>query len=541
MDILEIFDGSGRRRQVVLDRPLLFIGRDATCDVCLAHPSVSRRHAQLQRTEQGTWLLQDLNSLNHVYFGDTPIPHIILEPGKQVRIADYRLGLREVITPLDQSETIEPLGAEDSSPSWPGLEPGWLEHLQMFQRVLLRTDQPRIVLERLAEEFQRIARPAKVAIGLTQPGGYTWEVVCPQGVEGEMLHLEAAQVHAGAEDSEIRTWTYGPRPQETALASAPYCLLFPMKGRSGVIGHVYLEKPRQAPMPTALQRYLSLYANYGGLLYENLQVNSLRLAQKAIEEELSRARQIQMELFPATFHIDNRLDLHGVNLPSVHISGDYYDLVKIGEHKVAFIIADAMGHGLTAALSMAVCHATIRMGLTLRLPWDALFKGVDSIVGQGGTTRYVTGLIGQIDLDRNELELAIAGHFPPSIIVGGEQVPVPDECCTRPWGLDLPSSWKVGRIPLKKGDWSILCFTDGITDAVIGPQRKFGLEGVLAYHKDQWRASAEDMCQGLVNTVARQQKSRTLADDQTVLVLRSTQGRAPTRQTKEAESGAVMR
>ena len=71
MDYLEVVDGAGRRRRVELDRARLLIGREPSCDICLPHPGVSRRHAQLQATEQGRWLLQDLSSRNHVYVDDS--------------------------------------------------------------------------------------------------------------------------------------------------------------------------------------------------------------------------------------------------------------------------------------------------------------------------------------------------------------------------------------------------------------------------------------------------------------------------------------
>src|SRR5262245_56677713 len=159
MDYLEIIDGQGRRRHVKLEQPRLLIGREASCDICLPHPNVSRRHAQLQRTDQGRWLLQDLNSLNHIYFIDAPVQQIILEPGKQVRIGEFRLALSEPVPPPGETPPATAALPDDSSPSWPGLEPGWLEHLQRFQRLLLRLDEPRPVPEKLAEEFMRIAQP----------------------------------------------------------------------------------------------------------------------------------------------------------------------------------------------------------------------------------------------------------------------------------------------------------------------------------------------------------------------------------------------
>jgi sigma-B regulation protein RsbU (phosphoserine phosphatase) len=292
-----------------------------------------------------------------------------------------------------------------------------------------------------------------------------------------------------------------------------------MKGRSGIIGHVYVHRPRVLPMPPSLQRYLSLYANYAGILWENLQIITLRSAQKALEAELHQARQIQIELFPPTFDVDPRLTICGVNLPSVHVSGDYYDVVRTGPDTVAFVIADAMGHGMPAALMMASVRATLRMGLTLGLPWVDLFRGVDNIIAQARVTSFVTGLVGQVDLAERELQLVIAGHHPPSILLGGEPAEVPEDCRTRPWGLNFDSDWQVGRVPLGEGDWSVLCYTDGVIDAVIRQQQTFGAKRVAAYHREKYRQEAEDLSEGLLNAVAAAQQSRSLADDQTVLVL----------------------
>ncbi len=518
MEYLEIVDELGKRKHIKLERTRYLIGREASCDICLPHPNVSRRHAQLQRSDKGGWLLQDLNSLNHVYHGETPVQQVILEAGHQVRISHYRLTLHSASTRLEPDALIP---ADDSSPSWPGLEPGWLEQLQQFQRSLLRLDEAGAVLGHLAEQFARIARPQSVAVGLALPTGYAWQIITGAQQNGFNDSLQIARDHADGSDSEIQIWCEGYDNEETPHPASPYCILFPMKGRAGVIGHVYLHCPRLQPMPPPLQRYLSLYANYAGLLWENLQVMALRNSQRQIEAELHQARQIQIELFPPTFEVDPRLDTFAVNLPSVHVSGDYYDLVRTGPDTIAFVIADAMGHGMPAALMMASVRATLRMGLTLGLPWDVLFRGVDNIIAQARVMSFVTGMVGQIDLAEGEMQLVLAGHQPPSILVDGLPVQVPEDCVTRPWGLDFECGWQVGRIPLGHGDWSVLCYTDGVTEAIVRGQQLFGTRRVESYHHENREQSAEDLCQGLLSVIASSQQSNSLGDDQTVLVLRT--------------------
>jgi serine phosphatase RsbU (regulator of sigma subunit) len=661
MDLLEIVDGQGLRRQISLDRPRLLIGREPSCEICLAHPNVSRRHAQLQRTDDGRWLLQDLNSLSGIRFDDRPVQQIVLEPGQPVRIAEYRLVLlRPAATPAGS-----PFPPE--KPAQADLDPDWLARLLSFQHALVRLDDPRAVLQELAETIQRIVQPQMVAVGLNTPAGYSWPVqlgeivdsaphdeesspseesdprvwtietdrASPRGEAaaqtwaeeecgelGKILQNNHAKRVYSAEDHHIlvgalrdpqsgarqaisqgfhrvvildieqgldrahqfdverflsyvmnelvvvfdldpASATYPedvfqilsdePRPlfcfinaQHTSLTSLcrlrPFTqtrhqvlmisrgeaaggpLLVPIQGRSGVLGHVFVRWPRLAPQMPALPRYLSVYANYAGLLFESLQAAPERADQKEWEGELHRVRQFQIEAFPSLTSIDPRLDAFAVNLPSAKISGDYYDVVKTGPDTFGFLIADGMGHGMSAALMMNSVRTAFRMGLTLGLSARDLFNSLDHIVNQRGGNRFATGVVGWIDLARRELCVVVAGHPVPALLIGGKPVPVPAECQTRPWGLDFEIAWQEARLPLGDGNWTILCYTDGITDtarSTVPEQRRYGVEDVVAFLANHLHDSAEDLCQRLLSEVAGQQHSPALEDDQTVLVLRS--------------------
>jgi pSer/pThr/pTyr-binding forkhead associated (FHA) protein len=524
MEYLEIIDSQGRQRRIALDQPRLLIGREHTCDVFLPHPNVSRRHAQVQRTEQGRWMLQDLNSLNHVYVDNRPVKQIILEPGHPVRIAEYQLRLCDGSAEPQGSQEIGTQPAVGPDESWTNLEPGWLEQLQAFQRSLLRLEEPSHVLERLAHEFKRIVNPQLVAVGLVEAGGYRWDVVLGERNGGASdTSLAEAGRRVSSEDSDLQSWVTEPRGAGGGPgAPPPLCTLFPIKGRSQIFGHVLIQAPR-SPLSPAVQRYLTVLINHAGLVWDTCHLAALRLAQKEYEAELRQARQIQVDLFPPTFDVDPRLGAFAVNLPSVQVSGDYYDLFRTGPDTVAFVIADAMGHGMPAALLMAAVRAALRMGVSLGLPWPDVFRGLDCLIVQARTGgSFVTGLIGQVDLTRNELQLVLAGHLPPSILVNGRPAAVPDCCQTRPWGLTFDCPWEVGRVELG-GPWSILCYTDGITDAAVRSERGNSSQIVSDYHQRNGRLNAEDLCLGLLNDVSARQSSGALGDDQTVLVLRSAQ------------------
>jgi hypothetical protein len=51
-------------RRVVLDRDKVTLGRLPECELAVADPNVSRRHAEVRRGPDGTWLAADLGSTN---------------------------------------------------------------------------------------------------------------------------------------------------------------------------------------------------------------------------------------------------------------------------------------------------------------------------------------------------------------------------------------------------------------------------------------------------------------------------------------------
>jgi serine phosphatase RsbU (regulator of sigma subunit) len=528
MEYLEITNAQGKRWRVELNRDRLLIGRESTCDVQLPHLDVARHHAQLQRSPQGQWLLQDLNSLNQVYVNDRPVQQITLEQGQEFRISEFRLTIIEAST-VPKAVPARPI---DTGEPWTGLDPGWLGQLHSFQVGFLRLDGTRQVLEQLAREVCRIAQPQSVAVGTGGPEGYKWQVVVSQSESGSVAGLKEADERVGSDESGVKVWTYATQTGETQTGETPergppLGLLFPIQGRSGIIGHLFVDRPRYAPLSPDVERYITLLVMHAGLVWDNLLLAELRSQRKGRQRELSLARKNQTELLPRRIQVHPALNAFAVNLPSVHVSGDSYDLVRTGPDTVAFVIADAMGHGMPAALMMASVRAAMRMGLTLNQPWGKMFEVLDKIVTQEQAGAFVTGLVGQIDLAKRELEIVSAGHPLPSILLNGKPATLPEECQTRPWGLDFPAPWQVGRLSLGPSDWSILCYTEGITDSKSRTQRSLNTADVMSFHQRNPHKSAEELCEGLISDAASRQEAGSLADDQTVLVLRSTESQVP--------------
>jgi hypothetical protein len=79
---------SGKRRELTSRR--VVIGRSKDCDVQLADPNASRRHAEL-RNEGGYWIVTDLGSTNGVKVNGRRVEEAVLQPGDELALGLARL------------------------------------------------------------------------------------------------------------------------------------------------------------------------------------------------------------------------------------------------------------------------------------------------------------------------------------------------------------------------------------------------------------------------------------------------------------------
>jgi FHA domain len=70
------------------------IGREATCDLFLDDPTVSKHHADLRRTDEG-WLLTDVGSRNGTRVNGWRIEDVVLRDGDVVRMGNVSVLFQE--------------------------------------------------------------------------------------------------------------------------------------------------------------------------------------------------------------------------------------------------------------------------------------------------------------------------------------------------------------------------------------------------------------------------------------------------------------
>jgi sigma-B regulation protein RsbU (phosphoserine phosphatase) len=186
-----------------------------------------------------------------------------------------------------------------------------------------------------------------------------------------------------------------------------------------------------------------------------------------LDEELRLAARLQQDFLPKTLPTLGNIRFHTLFRPAGYVSGDLYDVMRLDENHVGFYIADAVGHGMPAALlTMFIKHALVTKeigGGTYRLlkPSEALAKLNEAIIEQNLTqATFATAIYGMIDIRTNELTLSCAGHPAPMLLSrNGELEPIRAQGCLL--GIFAGEAFEDATVQLHSGDRLVL-YTDGI-------------------------------------------------------------------------------
>src|SRR5262249_9054855 len=87
-------------------------------------------------------------------------------------------------------------------------------------------------------------------------------------------------------------------------------------------------------------------------------IDNLRLHEQ--EEDFEKAREIQLGLLPKQIPQIPGYEIAGSWEPMRAVGGDYFDVLKFNDSKLALCIADVVGKGMPAALLMSNLQAAVK-------------------------------------------------------------------------------------------------------------------------------------------------------------------------------------
>jgi len=242
-----------------------------------------------------------------------------------------------------------------------------------------------------------------------------------------------------------------------------------------------------------------------------------------VSEEMHLASRLQRDFLPGELPQVPGVRLATVFRPASWVSGDIYDVMRLDEEHIGFYVADAVGHGMPAALlTMFVKQGLVTKRIeghnyTIIEPNDALAQLNEDMVAQGlSNNQFVTCCYGILNVVTLRLRIASAGHPPPMYINQRSEVSELS-VAGRLLGVFPGQKYQCREFQLERGD-KLLVYSDGVEVAFeqIGPDQvpRFPKEfGDLAAY------DVETMSQKLVEIIERREGSLHPRDDVTIVAI----------------------
>ena len=218
-----------------------------------------------------------------------------------------------------------------------------------------------------------------------------------------------------------------------------------------------------------------------GLYFRFVEENKIALANLQKEAKLLKERElaggVQKSLFPDIARYENFI--YAKNVPARDVSGDYFDVVKVGKSEYFFTLADVSGKGIKAGMYMAKASSIFRTLSNLSYPLEKVVFGVNNeLVEAKFKGMFVTAVFGKINIETGEVNFVNAGHESIMVFdvdknfefIKSEMPPI---------GIIkyfTETMVKSNTINLK--DKTFVVYTDGVTEGYLKNGQELGAEGV---------------------------------------------------------------
>lgn len=287
-------------------------------------------------------------------------------------------------------------------------------------------------------------------------------------------------------------------------------------------GFLFIARMTEDPFYKDDLNFLEAFADYAWIALENANLLKKAIENEKIEKELALAREIQRKLLPESAPSNSKLDLSAAFVPAFNVGGDYYDFFELGDNKLAFVIADVSGKGISAAFIMAQAEGIFEALLkNVDGPFRVLSLANEILYKNLSRKNFVTAILGVIDLDKNVLSFSRAGH-PPLLFLRDKKVEL-----LKPKGLGLGLTKKsifdqnleVFDISFRQND-AIVLFTDGIIEARNSKGEEFGLDRLISIIENYEWKNSEDLRSIILKSVFTFCDGESQFDDLTLLTIK---------------------
>jgi len=488
-------DGSTRRTITITHSPFT-IGRLPENDLVLAHPFVSRRHADLI-VEEGRCFVADQASRHGTFINGKPAPerqaigsndviHFGALDGPSLRASAPSSGIEsspDTSTIRDIIEQIPEVGAGNP-----------LDKLRWFfesARKLNKSDAVDQILTALLDTTLQLTQVERGYVFLRAESG-EMELALGRSDKGEALTDVSTLSHGAIRQAVstahefIVTDTLSADPESRSASMVAHSIrsvtCIPLRKRrpgaskeTDLLGLLYLDSRLRPGALTQIDSdLLRTIATDAAALIDNAQLAVSEERERVYRQEMNIAADIQrglMTVHPPTLSWAN---VAARSVPCRECGGDFFDIVEDGE-SLAVIVADISGKGVSAAILGATLQGLIYSLLVARQPLATIAEIVNRYICGKNVEKYATMAILRLS-PNGHLEYINCGHVPPFLYSGGSSRLTESNL---PVGLIEGAPFNSGTLELAPGA-RVLIVTDGVTEAAASDGEFYGEPRLLA-------------------------------------------------------------
>ena len=549
-------------QKFLLDRPVTTIGRSSMNDLPVADKMLSRQHARIVRDSNGGLSVEDLGSRNGTFLnGERLVSIQALKPGDRITVGGVTLKIESESTTrvrIDAQEeealdnTILKASAEllrkhtETDPRLPAEQLSKLvESLRVVNELtieLLRDVSVDELLKFLVDKVFETLNPDRCVVLLRH--SVSNELIpaiirVAEGISAEEIRLSRTLVAAVVEKRNGLLLMDTSSGSDVSLADSirlsgiKSVLAAPLENEGQVVGLIYVDcRMGHRSFEEADLRLLTSLANVAAAKIQNSRLMADAAEKKQMDREFALAREIQQRLLPESPPEIQGYELHGSNIPSRQVSGDYFDFRTRSDGKIYATIADVCGKGVGPALLMASLQASFHAWADELVPVAEMTGRLsEAISRRTGPDRFITFFLLLLDPASGEIEYTNAGHNPGLLVRRDGTM---EELASHglPLALFPGRPYTSSRLVLEPGE--ILClYTDGVTEANDPQGNEFGMPRLKEFFAQQASSEVAQIESRLSSALEEYAAGEPFADDRTLLMIRrltaSTAAAAPLR------------
>lgn len=191
---------------------------------------------------------------------------------------------------------------------------------------------------------------------------------------------------------------------------------------------------------------------------------ALKLEQLELKSEIQVAANMQKTLLRTSIPQINGIDIGAVSIPYHQMNGDYFHFITGEDGTLGVAIADVIGKGVPAALSMSMIKYAMDSFYDELMSPSAILRNLNSVVERNvATNMFITMFYGQFFPGSGVLRFASAGHEPGFIYRASSNEFVEIKAKGLVLGVLKNAHYNQYELTLEENDMIVL-LTDGVTE-----------------------------------------------------------------------------